>query len=68
MSVFNNFILVNGHLCNRDNQENGILNTKKILKEYLRQYFDIIPQHFKFVDEFPLTDRGKTDGRKIEEI
>ena len=27
MSIFNNFILVNGHLCNRNNQENGILNT-----------------------------------------
>lgn len=45
---------------------NGMTELTKELKAYLKS--DIIPQKWKFTDEIPKTQTGKTDVKSIEEI
>ena len=47
---------------------NDILQIKKELKMYLKEFFEIVPQKFKFIDELPKTQRGKVDRNKILEV
>lgn len=39
-----------------------------VLKEYLAKYSEIIPKKWRFLDELPKTDTGKTDKEKLEQI
>ena len=47
---------------------NDILALKKSLKLYLKDFFEIVPQKFKFIDELPKNQRGKIDREKILEL
>lgn len=46
----------------------GIPKLKKVLKSFLDDKFEIVPQKWKFIDEIPKTINGKIDLEKIEEI
>lgn len=46
----------------------GSVELIKILKNYLRKYFEILPQKWKFIDEIPKTQNGKIDKQKIEKL
>lgn len=46
----------------------GSVELIKILKNYLRKSFEILPQKWKFLDEIPKTSNGKTDKQKIENL
>lgn len=47
---------------------NGISKLTKNLKQYLLNYFEIIPQKWKYVDEIPMNSFGKKDKNLIEKI
>ena len=46
----------------------GISELKKVLKTFLADKFEIIPQKWKFIDEIPKNLNGKIDKEKIENI
>lgn len=46
----------------------GIPKLKEVLKSFLEDKFEIVPQKWKFIDEIPKTISGKTETEKIEEI
>lgn len=48
--------------------EKGNIELIKLLKEYLNDKFEIIPQRWKFIDELPKTQNGKIARAKIENI
>jgi len=48
--------------------KNGILALKKLLKSYLKEKFNVIPQRWKFIDEIPKTDNGKIDKISIMDL
>lgn len=39
-----------------------------VLREHLAKYSEIIPKKWRFLDELPKTDTGKTDKEKLEQI
>jgi len=48
--------------------QSGVVKLKEILKTFLEDKFEIIPQKWKFIDEIPKTLSGKIDAEKIENI
>lgn len=48
--------------------KNGIINTTKFLKAYLKTKFDLVPQKWKFIDIIPKNIAGKIDKDYINHI
>lgn len=48
--------------------ENGVSDLTKFLKQYLKDFSEIIPQKWKYIDEIPMTEAGKTDKNLIEHL
>ena len=48
--------------------KNGVINTTKILKSYLRTKFNLVPQKWKFVDIIPKNKAGKIDKEFINHV
>jgi len=48
--------------------KNGVNETKKILKNYVRETSEISPKRWKFLYEIPKTISGKNDIEKIKKI
>lgn len=48
--------------------KNGLISTIKVLKNYLRNKFELIPQKWKFIDIIPKNKTGKIDKYFIERI
>jgi len=46
----------------------GVPNLNRALKQYLRQYSEIVPQRWKFIDALPMTMTGKVNKKLIEHI
>lgn len=47
---------------------NDKLSFTKLLKEKLRRKFEIVPQKWKFTDEIPTKENGKTDRGAIKDL
>lgn len=47
---------------------NSPADLTKILKKYVSESFEIIPQRWKYIDEIPMTKSGKINRRFIEKI
>ena len=48
--------------------KNGISYLTKSLKHYIRNYSEIVPQKWKYIDEVPMTISGKTDKTLINHL
>ena len=46
----------------------GVPSLCSNLKQYLRQFSEIVPQRWKFIDTIPMTKTGKIDKKLIEHI
>lgn len=48
--------------------KNSPLKMTKFMKSFVREYFEIIPQKWKYIDEIPMTNSGKINKKNIEKI
>ncbi len=48
--------------------KNSTADLTKLLKFYMKDFFEIVPQKWKYIDEIPMTITGKIDKYKIEKI
>ena len=46
----------------------GAVELIKVLKKHTRDFSEIIPQRWKFIDEIPVTDSGKVDISAVNDI